>query len=110
MEKDAILMVAISYDGRDSRPHRKFKVENLTATNTKPRCIRRHHRSRLIKILVRQHWFMLFREYVDTGSKMNICCGRLEGFDRCCCEGWTHDKRRVDDFREAESNDLGSSN
>ncbi len=30
MEKDAILMVAISYDGRDSRPHRKFKVENVS--------------------------------------------------------------------------------
>ncbi|KAF8899726.1 hypothetical protein CPB85DRAFT_1256931 [Mucidula mucida] len=58
--------------------------------------------------LVRQDWFKLLREYVDTGSKMSFCCGKLEELGRCCCGGWTRDKKRMDAFKKAESNDLPS--
>ncbi|KAF9029793.1 hypothetical protein BDZ89DRAFT_1159624 [Hymenopellis radicata] len=159
MEKDAMFMVVLSYDGRDPRPHRKFKVDSVSRIGRQdfgPQVFallsdeadRRHYEAmgrvemgelyygtgsygvdvnfaqrkepfKAIKwfsmdkytaraTLVRQDWFRLFREYVDTGSKMSFCCGKLEGWGTCCCGGWTHDKKRVDDFRKAESKDLPS--
>ncbi|KAF7343749.1 hypothetical protein MSAN_01955500 [Mycena sanguinolenta] len=45
--------------------------------------------------IVRQDWFMLFREYVEQGARIKFCCGRLPGAeDVCCCGGWVHDEEK----------------
>ncbi|KAJ7121601.1 hypothetical protein C8R44DRAFT_786537 [Mycena epipterygia] len=49
--------------------------------------------------IVRQDWWMLFREYVEVGAKMKFCCGRLPGMDDiCCCGGWVHDAEKREAF------------
>ncbi|KAJ7723506.1 hypothetical protein DFH07DRAFT_946516 [Mycena maculata] len=46
--------------------------------------------------IVRQDWWILFREYVTLGAKMRFCCGRLEGLeDICCCGGLVHDAEKL---------------
>ncbi|KAK6988120.1 hypothetical protein R3P38DRAFT_3098341 [Favolaschia claudopus] len=45
--------------------------------------------------LVREDWWMLFREYVALGARVRFCCGRLPGADDvCCCGGWIHDEEK----------------
>ncbi|KAJ6571265.1 hypothetical protein B0H19DRAFT_1255254 [Mycena capillaripes] len=51
--------------------------------------------------IVRQDWWILFREYVELGAKIKFCCGRLPGVeDLCCCGGWVHDAEKRKAFTE----------
>ncbi|KAJ6608644.1 hypothetical protein B0H10DRAFT_1815351 [Mycena sp. CBHHK59/15] len=45
--------------------------------------------------IVRQDWWILFREYVAVGAKTKFCCGKIPGMDDvCCCGGWVHDAEK----------------
>ncbi|KAJ7779676.1 hypothetical protein B0H16DRAFT_1499580 [Mycena metata] len=46
--------------------------------------------------LVRQEWWLLFREYVAAGRKMKFCCGEVPDMEGgCCCGGWAHEDEDV---------------
>ncbi|KAJ7488337.1 hypothetical protein FB451DRAFT_1227031 [Mycena latifolia] len=51
--------------------------------------------------IVRQDWWILLREYAESGAKVKFCCGRLGGpgtDDICCCGGWVHDAEKLEAF------------
>ncbi|KAJ7928162.1 hypothetical protein B0H13DRAFT_1597845, partial [Mycena leptocephala] len=51
---------------------------------------------------LREDWWLLLREYINTGAKMRFCCGKIPtpGFeDICCCGGWVHDTEKRVNWR-----------
>ncbi|KAJ7175129.1 hypothetical protein C8R43DRAFT_976018 [Mycena crocata] len=50
--------------------------------------------------IVRQDWWVLFREYVALGARIKFCCGKMGGVDDiCCCGGWVHDDEKREAFQ-----------
>ncbi|KAF8169003.1 hypothetical protein K438DRAFT_242583 [Mycena galopus ATCC 62051] len=46
---------------------------------------------------LRADWWVLLREYINNGTKMRFCCGKIpipHCEDICCCGGWVHDAEK----------------
>ncbi|THU83659.1 hypothetical protein K435DRAFT_822915 [Dendrothele bispora CBS 962.96] len=72
-----------------------FKPGNFLGTTFCPKQFAIDKRTAKVGV-VREDWWILFREYVSAGQKMKFCCGKLNipgvTDDLCCCGGWTHDQ------------------